>query len=271
MIDIDRIICSNDLLEIAEHLLNFIELAPKKRDFNLLDSRMRSLIVMNGLFYPIGKTYSIHNRLSPIVFLDSVWVRQSTANENIEQLKNIAMFINDKFTESKNVQISESSVSEIMEYLNLKFSFYDAVLKSNPIEIVMLNNTHVDFNNECFAYGTDGEVDCKLFVYHLKENSSYSPEYVFLHELGHVVHIKLTGKAKSVPNSFFDCIASEFPDMTLHTAPEIFADCFAMAVMHESPFSKYDPFDKIKQEHKVLFKQYMKSLILSAKGDEKHG
>ena len=101
---------------------------------------------------------------------------------------------------------------------------------------------------------------CALFIYHLKDECHCSPEYVFLHELGHVVQIKITGDSHKVPPSFLPFAEAIFPDMTKETEAEIFADCFAMAVMYDSQFSVYDPFDIIIPTHKALFQIYMREL-----------
>jgi len=56
-----------------------------------------------------------------------------------------------------------------------------------------------------------------------------SAEYIFMHELGHVLQYKITGNDFKTPQSFKDTIAkyifSEAPEEVL---PEIFADCFLL-------------------------------------------
>lgn len=42
------------------------------------------------------------------------------------------------------------------------------------------------------------------------------------------------------------------------SAPEFFADCFAMSVMQDSEWSKFDPYTQIYAEDKRLFERYIR-------------
>ena len=78
--------------------------------------------------------------------------------------------------------------------------------------------------------------------------------------MGHVLQVKITGDSQKIPPSFSIIAEAIFPDMPKETEAEIFADCFAMAVMYNSQFSVYDPFDTIAPKHKALFQIYMREL-----------
>ena len=82
-------------------------------------------------------------------------------------------------------------------------------------------------------------------MFNMKDESVIS-EYVFLHELGHVLHSVITGSVLTVPDEFIK-FHNSIPD-ALHIehgnmdALELFADTFAISVMRGTELSCYDPF-----------------------------
>jgi predicted metalloprotease len=80
----------------------------------------------------------------------------------------------------------------------------------------------------------------------MKDNS-LAPEYVFLHEMGHVLQVALTGSNQLVPEEFIKFNQSIDKNIELvqgsYEAVEVFADTFAIAIMHDTCISKFDPFD----------------------------
>ena len=87
---------------------------------------------------------------------------------------------------------------------------------------------------------------------------AFSAEYVFLHEIGHVIQVHFTNQGTMVPESFCQC----FPNIKKQDYPEVFADFFTIAVMMDSKYSVKNPFIKPNNrisENKI--KDYFHNLI----------
>ena len=265
---INEIVCSSDLIEMAEHLNKFINLSPSKKDINKLNVEINRALfpeTLSGIFDGSSKAYIIYERCSTASFLNSLWIRRKSAIQNIKELETIITIIQQNYTKSQGARISEDSVKQIMNYVNIEYNFYD-ILKGEALHILLFENSHLTVNSECVPKIMDnGDVNCALFIYHLKDECHCSPEHVFLHELGHVLQIKITGDSRKVPPSFLPFAKEAFPDIAKEIEPEVFADCFAMAVMYNSQFSVYDPFDLIAPTHKMLFQIYIQELARSNK------
>jgi hypothetical protein len=76
------------------------------------------------------------------------------------------------------------------------------------------------------------------------KDGDISPEYVFLHELGHVLQTSLTGSVDVVPEEFlrFDQTVGGQLKQGDPDACEVFADLFAIAVMRGTALCSHDPF-----------------------------
>jgi hypothetical protein len=77
------------------------------------------------------------------------------------------------------------------------------------------------------------------------KDTSFAPEYVFLHEFGHILQISLTNSNLSVPNEFIEfnnTILNVKLEQGSEEAIESFADTFAIAVMRGTDLYRYNPF-----------------------------
>ena len=87
---------------------------------------------------------------------------------------------------------------------------------------------------------------------------------ILLHELGHVLNLRLTGDISAAPDDFLSFAEPFFPGLSTKyrtSAPEFFAHCFAMGVASRPGLERYDAFLNIQNEHKQLFDAYMRSKI----------
>ncbi len=107
-----------------------------------------------------------------------------------------------------------------------------------------------------------------IFCFCMKDEEEYQrgeihPIYVFLHEVGHIICWLITQKDRKVPKSFFDSIGkytngleSSNPD-----ALEVFADSFAMSVMHNTSLDVYNPFKMLREELYVALEEYYSQIV----------
>ncbi|MHB1002092.1 MAG: hypothetical protein ACYC27_22865 [Armatimonadota bacterium] len=136
--------------------------------------------------------------------------------------------------------LTRERTERVLQVLMAKFPYFDVV--SKPLHILCIDNTDKHFNSQCGVSASGDE--CILLMFHMKD-SAISPEYVFLHELGHALQIALTGSPEIVPEEFirFHQSLNSQLEQGNPDAPDVFADTFAMAVMRGTELSLHDPFE----------------------------
>lgn len=149
---------------------------------------------------------------------------------------------------------------EVLKILAAKFPYFEIVAKRHPLTILNLDSTDRRYNAMCTVGGLGK--DSLILMYHMKDSET-SPEYVFLHELGHALQIALAG----VPREFLK-FQSTFPNKLKPGDPiaaDVFADAFAIAVMRGTALQQHLPFApeelagvRIDRFVEGLFKKYYK-------------
>lgn len=163
--------------------------------------------------------------------------------------------------------VSKSFIEEAVAYLNDKYSFFNKVYRNETPRFLLLNNSHRDFNSICAVRGDHIEnMHYYAVLFNMRNNAGPEaiPEYVFLHELGHALQVSITGSIKTPPGSFRQYLAILNPNSANSTDEElceVFADTFAMAVMYDKQFARYDPFDMISVDAKEICRLYVDKLM----------
>lgn len=264
----DRILNSNTLADLAENI-NELLASKEKISFSALYRSVKEQYKqysLASLFDNNARYYDIFcgNRCV-VAHLYLNWPYTKSVAQNRATLKRIAEEIKKDFTTSKNIQISEESICSVLEYLELRYGFCTNLFAKHRLNILLPACGHMSYNSLCRTSElTDSSVRCSLYLLRHKKNCKVSPEYVLFHELGHVLHTMLTGSYNTVPDSFFDMAETMFPGLSTtyrNSAPEFFADCFAMGTMLDSEWNAFDPYPQIYAEDKRLFEQYMRALL----------
>ncbi|WNS42070.1 hypothetical protein [Paenibacillus sp. MMS20-IR301] len=100
-----------------------------------------------------------------------------------------------------------------------------------------------------------------VVIYKNDLDSSSNPEYIFMHELGHVVQVHMTKGLTIVPSSFKEAVRGAFKPCSDEMLAEVFADCFSVAVMKGTSFEEKNPFcTTFLQEHQALLRDYFSSI-----------
>jgi hypothetical protein len=84
-----------------------------------------------------------------------------------------------------------------------------------------------------------------IALFRTKEKNTQSPEYIFIHEFGHILHSTIFKTSKNVPESFVEFnkkMNPKFFEYSKDDQLEIYADLFSVAVMLDSEFKDYNPF-----------------------------
>lgn len=107
-----------------------------------------------------------------------------------------------------------------------------------------------------------------IMCYYIKDVEEFkkynnNPIYVFLHELGHVLSIIITKNFIKVPDKFLESAGLKYVlKSNQPESSEVFADFFALTVMHQTKYNKYNVFDgKIPDTLYLNLDNYFKKLI----------
>lgn len=199
------------------------------------------------------------------IYLYRNWPASKSDKRNKKSLQKIAEQIQDDLLPAEGPQITPKAVHEILRFLEARYQFLRRVRKGTPLFIILPDCSHKNLNGLCRTHLCQGnQTDCEIYLFHSLKHREYSPEYVFLHELGHVLNLALTGTLEIVPNSFWEFAETLFPKLTLahqKSVSEIFADCFAMGVMSLPPMVQFDPFGSTPFECKQVLELYMWCLM----------
>ena len=175
--------------------------------------------------------YHIHSVNSSIpAYLASHGLTVGGVVEMRKRIRKLIAEIGETIIEPSGIKLSVEGEQKILDMLINKFPFWEAMPGIESLDILNINNTHREFNS---IFGVDAEAT-SFVIYMLNMNDpTVAPEYVFLHELGHVVQTVLTGSCRLIPDEFLEFNASL--DVMLEQGnpdlPEIFADTFAIAAM----------------------------------------
>lgn len=261
---IDDIMLSEDLIECGGNMIVFAEQAMREKNrAKITQEYKRCLSIGNARYLPmpfdkpdyyyISGSDAVNHYialetnpdLSPVKLIQSIAVLgQSLLDNHLAR--------SDKY-------VSEGTAREIIDYLNREYEFTQRVYGEHVPTIVINHNSHKTLNG-FQPILKSGESSAYIFLYHLMHGVSYSPEYVLLHEFGHVVQTRY-GSGNRPPDSFNDILSDKGRKLSDQELCECFADTFAIAVMCDSPFTQYDPFNDIPLEIKQLNKAYISSLL----------
>jgi len=148
---------------------------------------------------------------------------------------------------------------KILSVLFMKYPYLEIVSANRPLIVLNFDSTNRLYNSFC---GTDDNVRSRVICMFNMNDSTVSPEYVFLHELGHALQIAITGSVSDVPIEFIKyqnlLPGVEKLNQGDEIAAEVFADIFAIAVMRNTEFSCFDPLnnpDIINASFETFFSQ----------------
>ena len=122
----------------------------------------------------------------------------------------------------------------VLENAQKKYRILDIIAPTKPLKIISLDHSHVKHNSECGISNPPENREPIIFVYHPRiVTSSCSNILIFAHEIGHALHLALTGNIEVMPNGF-----DTFNDKlnikweTIHQKQEAFADVTALVLLN---------------------------------------
>lgn len=262
---IHEVVNSRDLFELADALESFIayidNITNKEKAFNNLYQKVHQRKILTNLFDGQTICTIVDEFESVLMYLYNYWLFQKTYEENIYVLSGIIKNIRENILLPQKSTISDDVIIDLLKYADYKFAFSRDVLKNNPLQILRLNHTHKNWNSYYSAtIFEDGRINDCIILTHLSNNSIFKQEFSFFHELGHLLHTRITKKLSIVPESF-EMVFHKNKGISEDEKIEHFADFFAIAVLYNSPFAKYDPYITMEKESKIFMQDYFNWLI----------
>ena len=209
-------------------------------------------------------------------FLLNNWTFRESIEENLDNLSVLSTVIRNTFIVPSGRQITERSILTMLTLADDRFSILKRFLLHNPIDILLVNNT-CRYANALYYFNSNPRAKIKdNIVLTWDADDKVCPEFAFLHELGHMVHTRITQKSfvapksfeivhpiilKYSPQDFSKPIVGREKKLLARWFAEWFAECFAIAVLHRSPYSHLDYHTEIEDDDKDSIKAYMTVLL----------
>lgn len=205
------------------------------------------------------------------LFLYRTWHWSKSLRQNKAKLHQIQEQLQIQFVPAEGLQITPQSAEHLLQLLEEDFAFSHKVLAPTPMLIFLPDCGHQTYDAFCRPYVLkNNAVVCDIFLPYILRDKIATPESIFLHELGHVVNVRLTGDVTQAPPAFLDFGEPFFPGLsTKHRSisGELFAHCFAMGVFSRHPeLREFDPFTEVAPEDKQAFQHFVEALICALPG-----
>lgn len=261
---LNNILNSRNFLDLAENLDEFIDFA---------HDNCNEQIIYEKFYYEVKRLNAQYNQdFNILTGKDSVasylltnWTFRENSEDNYRNLLTIVMGLQDNYLPPRGEKIDKDVVVELLDIVEQKYGFCTKVLKRNPISILLINNTLKGFNGLCSVNReVNNEGRDTIILTHVADNR-VSPPYVFLHELGHILHTQLTNKIFVPPESFNFLQSLMFKN--LKDAPkkewaECFSESFAIAAIQGTMFDQPQYFyNCVKKSDKKIMSYYIKVLM----------
>ena len=251
---IDGLLDSKDLLELRDGLesidacLDERETSPSALCKALSHALRERLALLGVDGAPLRRTEGKPRyRLYPAYesmpyFLSSNGFMSGKAGETRRLIKSMVEDISQMISPAAGNVLTIEKEELILGIVDEKFAFWETVRMKEPLIVLNINNIHKALHSACVT----NEKATALIIYLFAVNDEAVPtEYVFLHELGHILQVVLTGSAQVVPAEFMDMHFSlpgaSLLDQQSETAANYFADAFAISAMRGTELAGCDP------------------------------
>ena len=205
------------------------------------------------------------------LFLYRTWNWSKSLRQNKAQFRLIQEQLHTQFVPAGGPQIASQSAGHLLQLLDEELSFSQKVLAPEPMLVFLPDCGHRTYDAFCRPYILKNNTSaCDIFLPRILRDRTATPESIFLHKLGHVLNVRLTGDVTQAPSAFLDFGEPFFPGLSskhCSISGELFAHCFAMGVFSRHPeLQEFDPFTEVAPEDKQTFARFMGALIQALPG-----
>ena len=117
----------------------------------------------------------------------------------------------------------------------------------------------------CRPYATpNGQLTCDIILPHIQRDTKTNPGSILLHELGHLLNLKLTGRLLVLPEPFVQLDGLMRTTQTAGSTEELselFAHLFAMTILRQPELKQYDSYPSLPEETQAVFTFYFQTLL----------
>lgn len=242
--EIKRILECSDLIDLANYLTQVIEMSNRLRKntyyrelHEALPEPYKSCVLHEWAYY--GRKYFVMDDNTGTARYTQVFWNYSARSykHNSKCLSMLVERIHNKMAIPEGKRLSSDDIHFIMDSLERDVKYISRVLDQYILNVILLNHIQRDFANSMnFAQGVNNESYAIIMVAYINNGFEESPHEVFLHELGHVLHGRLTGSLDIPPAGFkefySECGVTFTTDEDLQ---EVFAIFFSVAMQIISP------------------------------------
>ena len=156
-------------------------------------------------------------------------------------------------------QITAQEVAHILSTLDKHYDFSRKVLGDTLLYLLLPNDAL------CRPYTTpDGQWTCDIILPHIQRDTKTNPGSILLHELGHLLNLKLTGSLLVLPELFVQLDGLMRTTQTAGSTEELselFAHLFAMTMLRQPELKQYDSYPPIPEATQAVFISYFQTLL----------
>ncbi len=164
-----------------------------------------------------------------------------------------------RFDYADTPMLTPKSAVSVLNRVCEVFPYAEKVIGDNPIEILLIESQHESRNGESTTVFTSNGMHGIICTYQLQGNCIAAPEHIFLHELGHLLHMRATGTITDLPASFIEYLSqlgTDCSQLTTAQLQEVFADTFMLAMLFKHP-DWIVPISKISPQAQELCYNYI--------------
>jgi hypothetical protein len=246
-------------LEVITYLIKRAEKKKSNEEFkdSILDYLYKNeKIPQTDNYCLIGSKHALGCLLGHFLYH---YISEKNFKKQITLLKSLSKYLKE-FQPSERALLKKTAAVKLIDAIK-KFGlpgYFLRAFNNRPLRIYFIPHQHIKFNAGYLPFLNS------IVSYRPKENAS-SAEYIFVHEIGHLLIFNLTGDPGKVPDSFIE-FNNKFNPSWKGDLVEVFVDLFSIAIMMDTEFASKNPFLKtFEVKSQQIIKDYFNDLIKSLK------
>lgn len=199
---------SKDLIEFADYLQGFLCYIKSSKNKEECFEEIIEIIKPYYERYTANKEGNHHiilkSKKAITCFLWLIWPHIGKPEERFEaldaQCNTIRLMVRTPFSKER---LEPGVINSLMGKVEEKYSFCSKILRGRCLKILLLNNSHGLFNSFILSQMLpSGKRDDAIVIPYAKPGFPCSQMLSFGHELGHILHLRITGIPETPPKSF---------------------------------------------------------------------
>lgn len=191
----------------------------------------REKIPFHSYYSMIGSKYGLGCLTGRFLYY---YASADSSEKELDLLKNLLSYVKG-FRPSKSPLLKMKDTVKLIDIIS-EFGLPTDFLMTQayqPLKIYYIPYQHVNANAVFFPYLNS--------VASYRPKQKLPPEYIFIHEIGHLLAFKLTGDSEKLPESFLEFNKVFNPNWEGDLI-EVFVDLFSMAIMMDTKYAAKNPF-----------------------------